>query len=427
MSNGVEKQFSRWYRPNSLEGYIGNTAIKETIQNIFKRDKLPQSILLYGMTGCGKTTLARLIAKEYLCENKDKEHGACGVCETCLLIDNYIKTGDFGALQDLKEVDITASSGKEDITELLDEMSYPSMFGGWKVYIMDEVQMASKQAQQRMLKFLEEPTEKVCVVFCTTNPEMMLDTLKNRCSLKLQVKKPNLAELSGLLKFVCEQEDIKYDFVGLKLICSKADFVIRESLQLLEQLVQSRGTVTEESFTEEFKELGDTVLFKFFDAYLKKDSLKYLSVLHQVRSLGGFDVFLNSLLNFLTRGIYIVNGISVDGMSMFELNQFSELFKRFSEEEIGFLLNSLLKLRGSRDLESGLMCLIFDVPVAHNQVITVKEVSKQEQLSKEVSHRDSRVKERETRILEESKESLKELNSSIQDISKMFNLKRVEG
>lgn len=73
------------------------------------------------------------------------------------------------------------------------------------------------------------------------------------------------------------------------------------------------------------------------------------------------------------------------------------------------------------------MCLIFDVPVAHNQVITVKEVSKQEQLSKEVSHRDSRVKERETRILEESKESLKELNSSIQDISKMFNLKRVEG
>lgn len=427
MANDVAKQFSRWYRPDSLDGYIGNSAVKETIRNIFKRDRLPQSILLYGVTGCGKTTLARIIAKEYLCENRSAEHGACGVCENCLMVDEYIKTGDFGALQDLKEVDITSASGKDDITELLEEMSYPSMFGGWKVYVMDEVQLASKQAQQRMLKYIEEPTEKVCVVFCTTNPEMILDTLKNRCSLKLEVKKPSLSELVGLLKFVCEKEGIQYDLEGLKRVSVKANFVIREALQLLERLVQSRGIVTHNTFTKEFQEIGDGALFRFFEAYLKKDALRYLSVLHEVRLLGGFEAFLGGCLGFLSRGIYVVNGIPVEGMSKEETEMFSKLFKKYSESEIGFLLSSLLKLRGSRDLESGLMCMLFNDDKGIGQTVVVKEISKADQISKEVSHREARMKETDEQILKDSKESIKGLTDGVKDLSAMFNLKRVEG
>ena len=427
--SGVDKQFSRYYRPNSLEGYIGNQAVKETIINILKRDRLPQSIMLYGMTGCGKTTMARLIAKEYMCQNRDKEHLSCGVCDVCTDINHYIETGDFGNLQDLKEVDITASSGKEDITQLLDEMSYPSMMGGWKIYIFDEVQMASKQAQQRMLKFLEEPTEKVCVIFCTTNPEMILDTLKNRCSLKLQIKKPSMSELCGLLRFVCEKEGIEYNFAGLKMISAKADFIIRESLQLLEQLIQSRGSATEEAFTEEFREIGDKVLFPFFEAYLKKDSLNYLKVLHQIKTtIGEFNSFLSSTLDFLRRGINVVNGIPVDGMSDLELKQFSDLFKKFSEEDIGFLVSSLLELRGSRDLECGLIALLYKKNVAYATVAVPSGVTnKQEQLSKEGSHRDNSVREREEKILKESKDSLKGMGEPVKDISSIFNLKRVEG
>lgn len=420
------KQFSRWYRPSTLEGYIGNKDVKETIQNILSRDKLPQSILLYGMTGCGKTTLARIIAKEYLCEVRDSEHSACGVCNTCLAVDNYIKTGDYGALQDLKEVDITSSSGKDDMTELLDEMSYPSMFGGWKVYILDECQLASKQAQQRMLKFLEEPTEKTLVIFCTTNPEMMLDTLKNRCSLKLQIKKPSLEELGGLLQFVCDKEGITYDNAGLKMIATKSDFVIREALQLLERLYQSRGCVTEESYVEEFNEVGDKILFKFFEAYLNKDLLGYLSVLRDVKSRGGFESFLGVALGFVSRGIYVVNGISVDGMSDFELKQYSKLFKKFSDDEMGFLLEKLLKLRGSKDLECGFMCLIFENSSAKEEVPVMKSVNKQEQLNSEKQYRNITQTKREKEVLEKSKEGLKELNGNVEDVLSMFNLRKVE-
>lgn len=420
------KQFSRWYRPTTLEGYIGNKDVKETIQNILSRDKLPQSILLYGMTGCGKTTLARIIAKEYLCEVRDSEHNACGVCDTCLAVDNYIKTGDYGALQDLKEVDITLASGKDDMTELLDEMSYPSMFGGWKVYVLDEIQLASKQAQQALLKYIEEPTSKTLVIFCTTNPEMILDTLKNRCNLKLQIKKPSLSELGGLLQFVCEKEGITYDHAGLKMIATKSDFVIREALQLLERLYQSRGCVTEESYVEEFNEVGDKILFKFFEAYLNKDLLGYLSVLRDVKSRGGFESFLGVALGFVSRGIYVVNGISVDGMSDFELKQYSKLFNKFSDDEMGFLLEKLLKLRGSKDLECGFMCLIFENSSAKEEVPVMKSVSKQEQLNSEKQYRNITQAKREKEVLDKSKEGLKELNGNVEDVLSMFNLRKVE-
>ena len=261
---GDRISFARRYRPTSLNDYIGNDKMKDTLINYFRGNR-PQSILLTGSTGCGKTTMARLIVKEYLCEDWGKDKCACGVCDTCKSLDNYIETGNTEGIFDVTEIDITDKSGKRDLDSVFETVEYPSINGGWKIYIADEVHAASIAAQTRMLKMLEEPPEKVLFIFCTTDPQKMLDTLKNRCQLKLQVSKPSMSELTKLLKRVCLEEGRDYDMEGLRTIASRSDFVIRDSLNNLERVIETKGNATSESVNSEFQEISEKILFDFFE------------------------------------------------------------------------------------------------------------------------------------------------------------------
>ena len=112
--------FARKYRPTSLEGYIGNQNVKDTVKMYLKNGR-PQSILLTGNSGCGKTTMARLLVKEYLCENRDSENVSCGECMTCQAVDEYITTSNGEMLPDVYEFDAT-SEGSKGIGALLDSM-----------------------------------------------------------------------------------------------------------------------------------------------------------------------------------------------------------------------------------------------------------------------------------------------------------------
>ena len=201
--------YHRKYRPNTLARYIGNEKLKETAMKALSSGKRPQVILLWGDSGCGKTTFARLLAKEYSCLDRDENLGACGQCINCQTIDDYIATGDTSILTNIQEIDITDQSGKKDLDAVLADMELPSYDNEWKIYIMDECHMASAGLQNRLLKIAEEPPEHVLILLCTTNPEKLIDTLKNRCQLQLHVTKPKVKELAGLLRYVCENEQVE--------------------------------------------------------------------------------------------------------------------------------------------------------------------------------------------------------------------------
>lgn len=416
--------FARYYRPNSLDSYIGNTKVKETIKRVLHKDKKkPQSILLTGNTGCGKTTLARIISSWYMCENPNEDGSPCGECLSCEYMKEYIMTGNNEMLPDIKEID-SSEKGKNDMVALLEEMEYPAYGGGWKVYIIDESHALGLATSTLLLKPLEEPPEKVLIIFATTDPQKMLDTLKNRCQLQLKITKPNTTELSGLLKRVCLDKGKDYDMQGLRIICSRADFVIRNSLNYLEQVIISRGNATGVAVSEEFDEISDKIIFDFYNAYLSKDYLGYINVLYKIKTTFDFGIFLQSLTNFTTRGIYILNNISVEGLSEAEIRSYLEVFSRFSMEDIAYILSSLKKMPYG-DIESNLMSFIYtntevkeDTPQVTIPVSSTTEESK---------FRNDNLKALEISKLKEGQASLKSSLEEVgfDDAMALFNLEKI--
>lgn len=427
---GDRISFARRYRPTSLNDYIGNDKMKDTLINYFRGNR-PQSILLTGSTGCGKTTMARLIVKEYLCEDWGKDKCACGACDTCKSLDNYIETGNTEGIFDVTEIDITDKSGKRDLDSVFETVEYPSINGGWKIYIADEVHAASIAAQTRMLKMLEEPPEKVLFIFCTTDPQKMLDTLKNRCQLKLQVSKPSMSELTKLLKRVCLEEGRDYDMEGLRTIASRSDFVIRDSLNNLERVIETKGNATSESVNSEFQEISEKILFDFFDAYKSRDFLRYINILYKIKISYDFNQFLVTLTNFTIRGIYILNGIDVEGLSPNELKDYAKLFRSFSSSELSVILSGLKKM-GVGDLEANFMSFIYtpcvnkeddSIPKMPNGDIEVGDVDK----PNEEAFRNGVLKSREKDRLQKGVDSLQERTKEVEvaDVLSMFNLEKV--
>lgn len=418
--------FARSYRPNTLENYIGNEKVKDTVRRIMASGRKPQSILLTGNTGCGKTTLSRILESWYMCENPNEDGSPCMECITCDYMKEYIETGSTEMLVDIKEIDVTDKSGKSDMDALLEEIEYPAYGGGWKVYNFDECHAMSNAAATRLLKILEEPPEKVLFIFCTTDPQKMLETLKNRCQLQLKIVKPNTSELSGLLKKVCLEKGKDYDMQGLRMICSRADYVIRNSLNYLEQVITSRGGATGDLVAQEFQEISDSLIFDFYKAYLDKDYLSYINVMYKVRTSYDFSMFLTSLTNFTTRGIYIMNNINVEGLSDIEIQSYMEVFSQFSIEDIAYTLSSLKKM-SIGDIETNLMSFIYSVqsPIINESApkIEIQETSKET----EYKFRNDNLKVLEQAKLKESQSalssSLEELD--FEDAMSFFNLEKV--
>ena len=418
--------FARKYRPKSLDGYIGNSQVKETVQRYLKNGR-PQSILLTGNSGCGKTTMARLLVKEYLCEERDPEKGACGECVTCQMVDEYIETGDTEMIPDLLEIDASDKSGKKDIDSMLSGMEYPPMAGAWKVYIIDEVHLLSENAMGRLLKSLEEPPEGVLLIFCTTNPEKLLPTIKNRCQLKLNVTKPTTKDIIELLQRVCLIEDKNYDLIGLRTLAARSDNVIRDSLNNLERVLNTRGDATGVNVSAEFREVSDKLVFDFYKAYLDKNYFEYMNILYKIKVGYSFDQFLLTLTNFTTRGIYVLNSVDVEGLSESEITEYMTLFKRFSPKQLSITLSALKRMNVG-DVEVNLMAFIYEeeLPVVPDMPKLNVE-STESSLGAERTFRNSNVQALEkSKLKEGSKSVVKEMSDlSLNDVKELFTLEKV--
>lgn len=342
-----EVGYQRKYRSKSLSEYIGNEHMKTGIIDILKNGNRPQVILLDGNAGCGKTTFARLVAKEYTCENRDDEHGACGVCEACQAMDRFIESGLSDDVMNVKEVNNSNENGKNDIDRIIDDIFVPSFDGGWKVYIFDECHGLSNAAQNSLLKVLEEPPEKVLMILCTTDPDKLLPTIRSRCQCHYTVTKPDLKTLCGLLKKVCIKEGVSYDDRALQVIATSSDFVPRQALIMLDRVVSSTQSASYEGAVKVLDVVADTQYFEFYKHLTSKhiDVFKYIKFLSQLKEQTDLKKFIDGLRAFTLRGIYIYNGVQTEGLDTSEIRRYKSIFSSFSQEDMVYLLNLLNNIK----------------------------------------------------------------------------------
>lgn len=355
--------FARKYRPSRFEDYIGNQKVKETVYNTLRNatesgKSFPQKIMLTGATGCGKTTLARIIVREYMCENRDPVMGACGECGACLECDYYIQTGRAEDIQDVDEIDITINGGKADIERINEEIQVLPM-RKWRVMLFDEVHQATEQAQNAMLKTFEEPPAHALIIIATTNPEKLLPTLVNRFNLRLEIQKPSIKELVAHLKNICSLENIPNDNEGLRIISARANRIIRDALNLLEHVASSRKSAEVSSVVEEFDEVADSDLQSFLSAYQAMDTNRFTTILYRIGKEKDLRTFHKSLMQYINRGIYIANGVSIDGLTSDEVKAYKELFDKFSAGDLARILASMRRMTIG-DIEANFMAFLYD-------------------------------------------------------------------
>ncbi|MBE9552448.1 MAG: DNA polymerase III subunit gamma/tau, partial [Proteobacteria bacterium] len=269
---------ARKYRPTSFDGLIGQEAMVRTLANAIEAGRLAHAFVLTGVRGVGKTTTARIIARVLNCIGEDGKGGPtaqpCGVCEHCLAIseDRHV---------DVLEMDAASRTGVDDIRELIESVRYRPTSARYKVYIIDEVHMLSKNAFNALLKTLEEPPEHVKFIFATTEIRKIPVTVLSRCQ-RFDLRRIDTEALSAHFRSIAEAENASIDDEALALIARAADGSVRDGLSLLDQAISHGSGETDAAQVRDMLGLADrSQTFEVLEAVLQGDAAVALKLFEQ--------------------------------------------------------------------------------------------------------------------------------------------------
>lgn len=251
------------YRPDSFETVVGQKSITKTLENAIENNQLPQAMLFCGPRGVGKTTCARILAKQINDDNK---------------------TSDFS--YNIFELDAASNNGVDDIRNLIDQVRIPPQTGNYKVYIIDEVHMLSGQAFNAFLKTLEEPPKYAIFILATTEKHKVIPTILSRCQI-YDFKKISATDIKSHLEKIAKKENILYDDESLFLIANKSDGALRDALSIFDRLVNfTDGNITKELAYKNLNILDHDVYFETFELINKNDISNCLLLFNNVIEQG---------------------------------------------------------------------------------------------------------------------------------------------
>ena len=281
MSENIQKVLALKYRPKNFKELIGQDIMVETITNSIQLNKLPNAYLLTGIRGVGKTTTARLIAKALNCTKNFLKEESCD-CNHCEEISNSKHL-------DVLEMDAASRTGIDDVRELIDSSKYNPTSAKYKIFIIDEVHMLSKQAFNGLLKTLEEPPPHLKFIFATTEVKKIPVTIISRCQ-RFDLHRVPISILLENLKKISKKENGKISDSALKLIAKASEGSVRDSLSLLDRALVSYHIVE--------KEIDDAIVRQMLGI---ADRSKVLSTIQYIFQ-GDLKKSLENLRNLVNEG-----------------------------------------------------------------------------------------------------------------------------
>jgi len=345
------------YRPSIFEDVIGQDSVVKVLKAIIRLNRFESAYLFSGPPGVGKTTLGRIFSKASLCESP-VDGNPCCKCESCLL---FMEERNFG----YQELDAASFGGKEDMVKLRDEASMLAAVKR-KVILLDESHDISRQGQNALLKQVEECPEHLIYIFCTTEPDKMEKTLRDRC-IHFQISKIDPQLINNRLKKICDSEKIPFEEEAITMIASKSDGHMRNAINLLEEIAYL-GSITVDYFKAVSKDYEEEIFELLCN--LGTDLSKSLDIYKNVSSCISSIAFYNTMLTLVSDASKYIYGY--DKFTPRYLNMVSKLKDIHGHSLIEFM-NYLI----TRDKYIDRIGISSDIIIMHNKFCSSSFVPKE--------------------------------------------------
>ena len=277
---------ARKYRPRFFKDVVGQEHIVTTLKNSLEQNRVAHAYLFSGSRGTGKTTIARILAKSLNCANIDENFEPCGKCSSCKEIHN-------GSSLEVIEIDGASNRGIDDIRQINDNVKYTAGANKYKIYIIDEVHMLTKEAFNALLKTLEEPPEKVKFFLATTEPHKILPTITSRCQ-RYHLNRIGHNDIVETLESIAKDLNVKADDSTLNMIARLSDGGLRDAESLLDQLIAlGNNSICKSNLENLLGLVSADRMFELDKAVQKSDFSKAFEISEEIFSSG------KNLLHFI--------------------------------------------------------------------------------------------------------------------------------